>query len=691
MILSLDTEDTGTDFRHGSRPFFVTTCTDEGIQRFYDWRVDPFTRAPEIPQSDVREIQSLIESADTIVGQNFKFDLHALRSIGIEKFDWSKLQDTLIASHVLASNQPHNLTDLVMHYLGKDIYPLEERLQKAVEECRRKCRLKSFIDEHGKVALASQDREDMPSASGQLWRLDYWLPKTVARMLDLPKDHLYWSVLSDYSNADSMYTLLLWNVLEQELRERGYWEVYREKMESLVGIWSMEDYGVSFNSTRLAELRDEFSSDRDDAEKVCLNIAESFGFDLKMPKGASPNNSLRSFCFDVMKLKPIIPKKAKSNAPSLNKEVMAEYVNTLSQGSRELLFVKTLLGKRARDTAIGYMNSYESYGIREEKDPFEKCWLKLHPNLNPTGTSTTRLSCSNPNGQNIAKEKEFEGGEEPLPSIRYLFGPLPGREWYSNDYENIELRIPAYVARESAMIELFEKPDEAPYFGSYHLLRASIFYPELFWPVAEKKGEFKRLYPNKYHRTKIAGFALNYQAGAATVDAATGRPGSHAAIKDKLPLVNALNVKVTAFANKHGYIETMPNLARGRTKGYPLLCTRSERGGILPTVPLSYFVQGTAGDCMVRAITRVRAFYDGLNSGAKFQGRLWKGGYHLVLTIHDELISDCPKFKDPKHNIPVMLEVKRLMSFSGDDIGVPLKVSVSYHPHCWSEEVDLAT
>jgi hypothetical protein len=43
--LSLDTETTGLDVYHGARPFFITTCNEQGEQQYWEWDVDPETQS----------------------------------------------------------------------------------------------------------------------------------------------------------------------------------------------------------------------------------------------------------------------------------------------------------------------------------------------------------------------------------------------------------------------------------------------------------------------------------------------------------------------------------------------------------------------------------------------------------------------------------------------------------------------
>jgi DNA polymerase I-like protein with 3'-5' exonuclease and polymerase domains len=780
-VISLDTEDTGVDFYHGAKPFFVTVCRGEE-QTWWEWDVDPVTREPEVPEGDLREIRDTLtvvrnwgkgydpEIADRhgIVLQNAKFDVAALTTVGVggSEWPWEQTQDTLLASHVLASNQPHDLTALAVHYLGRDIKPFEDKLRDAVMACRRLARSK-----YPEWRIAKKGHQEMPSAKeggkrkeDTPWKFDCWLPRAAVKILwkgseagqkwteevDKVKDrtrepnifrrllnrdrlaaecskldgweyrppettgvqdegHPWWTVLRDYANVDSAVTYHLWPVMVEELHRRGLWEIYLATRPRGQLAHGMERRGVTLNGCRLEELTTQYREEAGEAGEVCLNIANDLGFDLQMPKGASPNNSLREFMYSVLKVPPIYNEKAATDAPTLNKEAMEQYLTSLPEKSQALAFVRNLVYKRKRDTAVAYLEGYRRFMLPAEG--VEEGWYVLHPNLNPTGTGTLRWSSSNPNEQNISKLesvcKECNGegcatckgtGKE-FRSLRYCFGPLPGREWWSLDAKNIELRIPFYESGQEEMIALFEKPDNPPYYGSNHLLIAHILHPEKFEECRNEKGEvdgriFKKRYAaTLYQWVKNGNFAVQYGAvdrpdGTGTADRTYRIKGAQARINKRFSKLNDLNQYWIRFAEQHGYVETMPDRTVNPQKGYPLLCTRTEWGKILPTVPLNYHVQSTAMWWTLKAMIRVQAQLDQWN-GIAGEERYW-----IALQVHDELVLDFPAkgnpVKEPESsNLWRVRKVQKLMEQGGEDFGLPTPVGVEFHPDNWSEGTSL--
>lgn len=728
-MLAIDTETNGVDLRHGCQPFLVTTCDADGDQVHWEWPVDPLTRKVQVNGNDVVEIAGVVlaelERADgRLILQNAKFDYHALASIGLwdlvdEEAAWAATEDTVVSGHVLNSAFPHNLTDMTLEYLGEDILPLEEALEEAVKECRRlvqqaKLRRKRATtagagakvssrqttlfetDEKDDLAdwrIAEDDDPTLPSGGG--WRADYWLPAAYAEYAGLPDDHPYRTVLSRYANKDSESTVALWQVHKAHLARRWLMPHYWSRMQLPAATYGMERRGITYSDARMTELRPKYVARSEENGRFCVETAARMGYDLVLPNGAAVNNSLRNFCFGPLGLPQYVGAKSKTISPSLDKEVIGRYLNELD--GDQLEFVKSLIRKRKDDTSLTFMETYRKYAVADSTDP--DTW-HLYPSINVTGTAVTRMSSARPNEQQISKLEDEEGT-----TLRYLFGPATGREWWSMDYENIELRIPAYWTGESAMIELFERPDDAPYYGSYHCLNAAIVYPEFFYqkvcPVCLDSGGskgvqpcrpckskvclstvkegFKKKYKSSYYQwVKNGGFAIQYGCQERKADATFRRAGAYKAIKEKMPLVARKNAEVVSFANRHGYVETLPDRTVDPKKGYPVVCSRSERGGVSPTVPFSYVIQGTAGWCGNKALVRCEE-----------RLRTWRRRHGFdawtVLYVHDELVFDFPA--GGRANLPRVERLKELMAKSGEDVGIPLKVSVSYHPNNWGEEV----
>ncbi len=749
-LIAVDTETTGLDLYFAARPYLITATVDDGrsvrtLQ--WEWPVDPLTRMPGVDQDDVKGFLDLIRpdarNGPILVLHNSKFDVTALSTvIPSLVWPWGRTHDTLIASHLLASNQPHDLTSLSYHYLGRHIKGYEDELHKASEECRRLCRshLKDW-------QIAHTHMPGHPSMEKGLWKADGWLPRAVCayarKQFDIkpnpdvkrrkdgtlavcqPKpewwrgkrlheeEHPWNQVLASYANADSTATLHLWPRMERRLRQRGLWAIYQERMKLVPIALDMESRGVTMLGGSLSELEQDWSSDVTKAEAVCKNVAGRYGHDLVIPKTGA-NDSLRELMFGRMKL-PAVSSSKKTGAPSLDKGALEEYERILREGSWEHLFVKTLRAKRKRDTALTYLKSYRRFWRRVEGDVY-----RLHPNLNITGTDTLRWSCQNPNEQNISKTgmpcPECGGagceycddlGMDPR-NLRYALGPAPGREWWSLDAKNLELRIPAYKSGEREMIALFERPDEPPFFGSNHLLNFSAVYPEIWareLPAQESnKDHIKKKYgQTNYQWCKNGGFAKQYGGQKKKVDSTFRVAGAYELMAVRFSRLERLNQDAIAEAQRMGYVETWPDSSVDPDHGYPVMVARSEWGGIIPTKPLNYKVQSTAMWWTARAMVRVdEKLREWRRTDPTFDG-------FLTMQVHDEIVLDFPRRGDPRADLEYEKEhgklplvrtagssnlwrirvIQKLMEQGGSDIGVPTPCGAEWHPEHWGEGVSM--
>lgn len=675
-MLSLDTETTGKDVYHDARPFFVTTCDENEDVTFWQWDVDPVTRMPVIPPGEWDEVNALVHSEEELVLQNPKFDVGVLASIGIVDWPWDRTWDTLLAGHLLSSNTPHNLTDMVLMYLGVNIAKYEDALQEAVAKARSIARSR-----YKDWKIAKEGTPGMPSAKGkkgeETWRFDYWLPRAVAKAEGYPQSHGWWTVLQEYGNADSSTTLPLFKEMAKQLKKRDLWEIYLRRLKVLPVAYGMENRGVTINKDRKVELAKQFKEEADANHRKCLALAD---YEIETLPVNGRSNDLNKIIFEKFKLQS--NKATGKGGASMDKTVLEHWMATLDRTLPAYHFVKNLREYRRRKTALGYMESYEKFWLPwipvGPVDPVTGAdWYVLHPSLNPTGTNTLRWSSSNPNEQNISKQEGF--------NLRALFGPAPGREWWSCDAKNIELRIPAYEAGEEAMIDLFERPNDPPYYGSNHMLFFDILHPEKF---AEHGVNVKKVYASTWYQwTKNGDFAVQYgaQEVSGTADRAYHVQGAQAKIQSRLGKINDLNQRMIEFANQHGYVETLPDRTVNPRHGYPLLCTRGKWGKILTTVPLSYHVQGTAMWVMQEMMLAVQPYLDQLN------GRRGSQGYFMTIQVHDELVFDFPYVKD-KGNLPIMLRIKKILDGVGNNLipAVPLPVGIEYHEHSWAEGETLA-
>ncbi len=653
----------------------------------------------------------------------------------------------LLCSNGSTSEHKKDLTSLCRAYLGRDIEKWEIKVKEVTKAARAivKKRYPHWrIAREGdgdmpSVRDSSKRDEDKP------WKADMWIvqalyaedPGSIPHAV-----HEEWlRACPNYANTDSEYTLYLGLQMERLIEQRGYWAHYLHRLQLMRADCEMEEYGVTVIGEYTERTIDEYERYGAAAGAELVQIAAEYGHDLELAQGAALNDNMRDFFYGAQHLtcprcsyrkrikhwngeepnkysnacpkcqkggrnrQPVLSplqtysvpnldlpviESAKSGNASLDKNAMQEYLGTLE--GEALDFIKLLLDKRKHDTDLGYMHQYQRYWA-----PVPGCtdYYRIHPFINPCGTDHLRQSCNSPNLQNVGGQEDkcdecdghgcdlCGGTGKTRRSVKYCFGPAPGREWYSADYKSIEARLPGYRANEPKQIEVFDKPNDPPYWGNLYNLTASVLYPDEYWPVAQDEGRFRKDYPKLYKKAKFFVLAKNYGAGRKKGDLLSGIKNSYDLVDSEFPMLAALQREILSIANRTGWIHTMPTRAINPRMGYPLMASRTEDNYVLSTTPFNYYISGTACECKNLALVRCTE-----------QCKQWQlEGFdaHVSLEIHDEFIFDFPRGKTQDANLGRAYKLRELMEQSGEDLvpRIPTPVKLEYHSVTWAEGVEV--
>lgn len=751
-LLAIDTETTGIDLYHGCRPFFVSTCDADGNLAYWEWDVNPLTRnvghctrsidkhrdSYEIspfdvatggvfvlfpPKNDRAELADLIK-ANRFVLHNTKFDTHALETSGFPRINLETCHDTLIASHVLCSNESHDLKDLGLKYL--DIRDDDQQeLREATNEARRIARQLGW-------AVAEGPHLHFPAtkqAPGDgWWIMDTWLPRMVAKYkwevegavefapasstqqfqelsgstigyAEFQPGHPWWTVLRRYALRDVERTYGLYWCFMEELDKQGLMGLYEERRQNIAAVYDMERNGVTLNADRMEAVSEKLLDESENMAEICFGLAgkapqppkpKYSAAEFKAMKKKEREKAIAPFVFDNLnspkQLETLLfdcwnlrtTKRTGAGNRSTDAEVLAGLKERATGEPKK--FVENLTAFRKRDKALAYINEYrlrslqpgdqhfpDIYGDIEE-DPTAQ-FLHIRGNFNITGTDTIRFSSSHPNFQNISK-KEYEDDNGVVIrdlNLRRMFGPAPGREWYSGDYSNIELRIFAWESGDEQLIEAFKSG------YSVHLIFAEILYPEQW---RKHPGEaFKTEYESTWYQwVKNGNFSLIYGAGEGKADRTYHKDGAYRLIRNRMPNIdNFLSTKYQE-ALVHSFITCLG--------GYKLYVPVSE-----PHKAVNYFVQGSAGWFMCTAINRIHRYLSNLNREVHRDAFPRstadnKASYKMIMTIHDELVFDFPKHP---RNLEVITHIAKLMEQSGKPFGIPTPVQFDLHADNWAD------
>ncbi len=267
---------------------------------------------------------------------------------------------------------------------------------------------------------------------------------------------------------------------------------------------------------------------------------------------------------------------------------------------------------------------------------------RVHTSFHQTGTSTGRLSSSNPNLQNIPIQSAY--GRE----IRKAFRGQHQRLIVSADYSQIELRILAHIADDENLRRAFAADQDIHTLTAAQLLHkdpATITHGERSQAKAINYGVVYGMGPHrlaqeiKVSHGEAKRFIDNYFA--------------------HFPKIENYIADSVAFATEHGYSETILKRRRrifGLDGSQGSLAQASARN-----IAINAPIQGSAADLIKLAMKDI--YRDLLDT---------KLSAKLLLQVHDELVFECP----PQEWEELRGIVTRRME-QAYPLSVPLKVNIA--------------
>lgn len=242
-------------------------------------------------------------------------------------------------------------------------------------------------------------------------------------MADVPIDKV-----AAYCSEDVEMTLALEHFFSDELKKRRLDSLFQTVELPLIPVLAeMEETGIYLDTAVLAELGERVKNASKILEESIFNLSGA-PFNLNSPK------QLSEILFDKLQIAP--PKKTKTGF-STNAEVL-ELLTDKHPMIPLILEYRTL--EKLRSTYIDTLPL--------EINPKTG---RIHCTFNQSVAATGRLSCQDPNLQNIPIRNPL--GKE----IRSAFRPEKEGWWFvSADYSQIELRLLAHFSQDPLLMEAFK-------------------------------------------------------------------------------------------------------------------------------------------------------------------------------------------------------------------------------------------
>ena len=421
-----------------------------------------------------------------------------------------------------------------------------------------------------------------------------------------------------YSCEDSDVTLILSRKFLETLKQEGLWDLYRENVLGLLPVLcDMEFTGVSVDTAILEEMSKEFEKD---LSSIKAEIYEKTGgkFNINSTK------QLSEVLFEKLRLP--TRKKTAKGAFSTDSEVLRD-LSAIHEVPRLIL--------RHR-----FLSKLKSTYIDQLPRLINPATGRIHTSFNPAGTSTGRLSSSDPNLQNIPIKTE--DGKR----IRKSFVAKDGCLILSADYSQIELRLLAHFSRDPTLLEALRGNKDVHVATACEIFNATEDQVTSEMRNLAKTINFGIIYG-------ISAFGLSKQLGT-TVSVSRNYINRYF---DRYSEVKAYMQSSVEEARNRGYTETLV----GRRRPIPELVSgnrversRGEREAI--NTP----IQGSAADIINLAMIRIFT-------------RLEEEGFRskMILQVHDELLFEVHETELEKLRTHIKNDMENAW-----ELRVPLKVEM---------------
>ena len=395
----------------------------------------------------------------------------------------------------------------------------------------------------------------------------------------------------DYAAEDADVTLRLHRVLKPRLLAERQVSLYETLERPLVPvIVAMERTGMKVDARALAALSSDFGQ-RMVALEAEIHRLAGRPFNVGSPK------QLGEVMFDELRLGQ--GKKGRTGAYTTDADVLEELA---AQGHA--------LPARVLDwRQIAKLKSTYADALAAQINPRTG---RVHTSFALAATSTGRLASSDPNLQNIPIRTE-EGRK-----IRRAFIAEPDHLLLSVDYSQIELRLAAHCADETALKEAFRRGDDI------HAITASGVFGV---PVEGMDPSIRR-------RAKAINFGIIYGISpfGLAQQLGIGQAEARAYIEAyfaRYPGIRDYMERTRKLAREQGFVTTL----FGRRCHAPgIKDANPARRGFAERAAINAPLQGTAADIVKRAMIRVVPAL----AAAGLKAR-------MLLQVHDELLFEVPK------------------------------------------------
>jgi DNA polymerase-1 len=423
---------------------------------------------------------------------------------------------------------------------------------------------------------------------------------------------------ADYACADADITIRLSMLLEPELKKEGLWKLFAEvEMPLLPVLLRMETNGVALDTAKLREMSWSMSERMTKLEnEIYKNVGHTFNINSPQQLGV--------VLYDELKLTK--PKRTKTG------------YSTDASVLEALKGVHPVIELLLEYRQLGKLKSTYIDALPALIDPQTG---RVHTNFNQTGTTTGRLSSSDPNLQNIPVRTE-EGRQ-----VRKAFiAEKDNSILLGADYSQIDLRVLAHLSQDPKLLDAFARGEDI------HAATASQVFGV---PLSGVTKDMRRL-------AKTINFGVIYGMSEYGLEQATALSREEASqfIKsyfEKYSGVKKYLDRTKKEAAAKGYVQTV----LGRRRYIPEINSSNAQVRMAAErMAINMPVQGTSADIIKIAMIQLQNEMDKQGLEAK-----------MILQVHDELL-----FELPQEELERLKELVFQIMPNALKLSVPVKVDI---------------
>ncbi len=438
-------------------------------------------------------------------------------------------------------------------------------------------------------------------------------------------DQLPTEKVCEYASEDADIAWRLYEIFERQMTDPELTSLFRDLEMPLVDVLArMERLGVAIDTELLAKLSGQMA-DRMTALRDEIHSAAGRPFNLDSTK------QLAEVLFDERKL-PVIRR------TKTGRSTDAEVLDALATQTNDPI-PKLLLEYREISKLKGtYVDALPDLVSRQTS--------RIHPSFHQTGAVTGRLSCSDPNLQNIPIRTPMGA------QIRRAFVPGdPKSVLLKADYSQIELRVLAHFSKDPKLAAAFRDDQDIHAFVASQIEGVPIDQVT----SAQRAG------------AKTVNFGIVYGQSAFGLARQTGMPQAQAKAFieryfERYPMIRGFLDECIAYAKRHGYVKTI----LGRRRAIPDIDSRNQTArNAAERLAVNTVVQGSAADLIKRAM---------INLDRRIREE--KLPLRMLIQVHDELVFEVPSREAKELAAVVSQEMSKAI-----ELTIPIKVDVAWGPN----------